>query len=120
LVTAKSKFLARRKPRFRRPFSMTTDHAVVRCNRMPPACGLSCSRSFGASAVPRFPQAARCARRVRGLPRDAWNWIEEFDAMMMDMSGMSIAMMLGMGVIWLLVLAFLILGIAAFVKYLRS
>ena len=40
--------------------------------------------------------------------------------MMMDMSGMSIAMMLGMGVIWLLVLAFLVLGIAAFIKYLRS
>ncbi|WP_283807816.1 MULTISPECIES: hypothetical protein [unclassified Bradyrhizobium] len=40
--------------------------------------------------------------------------------MMMDMSGMSTAMMLGMGVIWLLILAFLVLGIAAFVKYLRS
>ena len=39
---------------------------------------------------------------------------------MMDMSGMSIAMMLGMGAVWLLVLAFLVLGIAAFVKYLRS
>jgi hypothetical protein len=39
---------------------------------------------------------------------------------MMDMSGMPIAMMLGMGAIWLLVLAFLVLGIAAFVKYLRS
>ena len=40
--------------------------------------------------------------------------------MMMDMSGMSTAMKLGMGVIWLLILAFLVLGIAAFVKYLRS
>jgi hypothetical protein len=40
--------------------------------------------------------------------------------MMMDIGGMSTAMMLGMGVIWLLVLAFLVLGIAAFVKYLRS
>ena len=40
--------------------------------------------------------------------------------MMIDMSGMSVAMMLGMGAIWLLVLAFLVLGIAAFVKYLRS
>ena len=39
--------------------------------------------------------------------------------MMMDMSGMSTAMMFGMGVIWLLILAFLVLGIAAFIKYLR-
>ena len=39
---------------------------------------------------------------------------------MMDMSGMSIAMMVGMGVIWLLVLVFLVLGIAAFAKYLRT
>jgi hypothetical protein len=39
---------------------------------------------------------------------------------MMDMSGMSTAMMLGMGVIWLLILTFLVLGIAAFIKYLRS
>jgi hypothetical protein len=31
---------------------------------------------------------------------------------MMEMSGMSIAMMLGMGVIWLIVLVFLVLGIA--------
>jgi hypothetical protein len=40
--------------------------------------------------------------------------------MMMDMTGMSIGMMLGMGVIWLLVLVFLVLGIAALIKYLRS
>ncbi|WGD50567.1 hypothetical protein QA641_34005 [Bradyrhizobium sp. CB1650] len=40
--------------------------------------------------------------------------------MMMDMSGMSTAMMLGMGVIWLIILAFLVLGIASFIKYLRS
>jgi hypothetical protein len=40
--------------------------------------------------------------------------------MMMDMSGMSIGMMAGMGVIWLLLLAFLVLGIAAFIKYLRA
>jgi hypothetical protein len=39
---------------------------------------------------------------------------------MMDMSGMSIGMMAGMGVIWLIVLAFLVLGITAFIKYLRS
>jgi hypothetical protein len=42
------------------------------------------------------------------------------ETMMMDMSGMSIGMMAGMGVIWLLLLAFVILGIAAFIKYLRS
>jgi hypothetical protein len=40
--------------------------------------------------------------------------------MMMDMTGMSVAMWFGMGVIWLLVIAFLVLGIAAFIKYLRS
>ena len=40
--------------------------------------------------------------------------------MMMDMNGMGIGVMAGMGIIWLIVLAFLILGIAAFVKYLRS
>jgi hypothetical protein len=39
---------------------------------------------------------------------------------MMEMSGMSIAMMLGMSVIWLIVLVFMVLGIAAFIKYLRS
>jgi hypothetical protein len=40
--------------------------------------------------------------------------------MMMDMTGMSIGMMAAMGVVWLLVLAFLVLGIAAFIKFLRS
>jgi hypothetical protein len=40
--------------------------------------------------------------------------------MMMDMAGTSIAMMVGMGVIWLLILAFLVLGIASFIKFLRS
>jgi hypothetical protein len=40
--------------------------------------------------------------------------------MMMDMTGMSIGMMAGMGVVWLLVFAFVVLGIAAFIKYLRS
>ena len=40
--------------------------------------------------------------------------------MMMDMNGMPIGMMTGMGVIWLLLLAFVVLGIAAFIKYLRS
>jgi hypothetical protein len=39
---------------------------------------------------------------------------------MMDISGMSMGMMLGMGFIWLLIVAFLILGTAAFIKYLRS
>ena len=39
---------------------------------------------------------------------------------MMDMTGMSIWMMVGMGVIWLLILAFLVFGIAALIKYLRS
>jgi hypothetical protein len=40
--------------------------------------------------------------------------------MMMDMSSMHIGMMLGMGVVWLLAIAFLVLGIAAAIKYLRS
>ena len=38
---------------------------------------------------------------------------------MTDMNGMSTAVMFGMGVIWLLILAFPVLGIAAFIKYLR-
>lgn len=37
--------------------------------------------------------------------------------MMMECGGA--AMMIGMGVVWLLVIAFLILGIAALLKYLR-
>jgi len=40
--------------------------------------------------------------------------------MMMDMSTMSTGMMVAMGTIWILVLAFLVLGSAAFIKYLRS
>jgi hypothetical protein len=39
---------------------------------------------------------------------------------MMQMSDMPTAMMWGMGLIWVLVIAFLVLGIAAFIKYLRS
>src|SRR6266496_3350777 len=39
---------------------------------------------------------------------------------MMDMPGMWIGMVVGMGIIWLFVIAFLALGIAAFIKYLRS
>jgi hypothetical protein len=39
---------------------------------------------------------------------------------MMDMPGMGIGMMLGMGLVWLLVIVLLVLGIAALVKYLRS
>ena len=39
---------------------------------------------------------------------------------MMQMTDVPIGMMLGMGLIWLLFIAFLILGIAAFIKYLRS
>jgi hypothetical protein len=37
-----------------------------------------------------------------------------------DMMTMSSGMMVGMGVVWLLVIVFLILGIAAAIKYLRS
>ena len=40
--------------------------------------------------------------------------------MMMDMSSMPMGMMLGMGLVWLLVIVFLVLGIAAAIKYLRS
>jgi hypothetical protein len=39
---------------------------------------------------------------------------------MMDTTGMWIGMVVGMGIIWALVIAFLALGIAAFIKYLRS
>jgi hypothetical protein len=38
---------------------------------------------------------------------------------MMQMTDMPIAMMWGMGLIWLVII-FLLLGIAAFIKYLRS
>jgi hypothetical protein len=40
--------------------------------------------------------------------------------MMMDMSTMPIGMWFGMGLIWLLVIVFLALAIAAAIKYLRS
>ena len=40
--------------------------------------------------------------------------------MMMDMSTMPMGMMLGMGLVWLLVIVFLVLAIAACIKYLRS
>lgn len=39
---------------------------------------------------------------------------------MIQMTDMPIMMMWGMGLIWLLVIIFLVLGIAAFIKYLRS
>ncbi len=37
----------------------------------------------------------------------------------MTMTGMSTSMMVGMDIVWLLVFSFLVLGIAAFIKYLR-
>ncbi len=40
--------------------------------------------------------------------------------MLMDMSSMPMGMMLGMGLVWLLVVVFLVLVIAAAIKYLRS
>jgi hypothetical protein len=40
--------------------------------------------------------------------------------MMMDLSSMPMAMMWGMGLIWLLVVVLLVLAIAAAIKYLRS
>ncbi len=39
---------------------------------------------------------------------------------MMDMSSMPMGMMWGMGLIWLLVIVFLVLAIAAALKYLRT
>jgi hypothetical protein len=39
---------------------------------------------------------------------------------MMQMIDMPMAMMLGMGVVWILLIIFLVLGIAAAIKYLRS
>ena len=39
---------------------------------------------------------------------------------MMQMSDMPIGMMLGMGLFWLVLIVFLVLGIAASIKYLRS
>ena len=40
--------------------------------------------------------------------------------MMEDMSTMSTGMMVGMGLVSLIIVTFLIFGIAAFIKYLRS
>ena len=40
--------------------------------------------------------------------------------MMMDMTTMPIGMMVAHGIVWLLLVAFLLLGIAASIKYLRS
>jgi len=39
---------------------------------------------------------------------------------MMDMGSMHTGMMIGMGFGWLLLIVFLVLGIAAAIKYLRS
>jgi hypothetical protein len=39
---------------------------------------------------------------------------------MMDMTTMSAGMTLAMGLVWLILLAFVVLGIAALIKYLRS
>jgi hypothetical protein len=39
---------------------------------------------------------------------------------MMQMTDMPTGMLLGMGLVWILVIIFLILGIAAFIKYLRT
>jgi hypothetical protein len=39
---------------------------------------------------------------------------------MMQMTDISTGMMLGMGLVWILVIIFLVLGIAACIKYLRS
>ena len=39
---------------------------------------------------------------------------------MMDMTTMPTGMIMGMGLIWLLLVIFLLLGIAAAIKYLRS
>jgi hypothetical protein len=42
------------------------------------------------------------------------------DFNMMQVSDMPIGMMWGMGLVWLLVIIFILLGIAALIKYLRS
>jgi hypothetical protein len=39
---------------------------------------------------------------------------------MMQMTDMPTGMLLGMGLVWVLVIIFLILGISAFIKYLRT
>ena len=39
---------------------------------------------------------------------------------MMQMTDMAMPMMWGMGLLWLLIIVFLVLGIAAAIKYLRS
>jgi len=44
----------------------------------------------------------------------------EQGADMMQITDMPTGMMLGMGLVWILIILFLILGIAACIKYLRS
>lgn len=67
--------------------------------------------SFGCGT---FRESVRRVRRGE-LPSSSRSHPELF---MMDM--MSGGMMIGMGLIWLLVIVFLVLGIAASIKYLRS
>jgi hypothetical protein len=51
---------------------------------------------------------------IKGAPTSTWR------TFMMDMAQMSTGTMWGMGLICLIVIAFLVLGIAACIKYLRS
>jgi hypothetical protein len=61
---------------------------------------------------------AKRARVTRGLFGAAASTGVIRSQFMMDV--MSDGMMIGMGLIWLLVIVFLVLGIAAAIKYLRS
>ena len=59
--------------------------------------------------IMRYPLAHDSRRRGQGRR-----------STMMQMTDLPITMMWGMGFIWLLFIIFLVLGIAAFIKYLRS
>ena len=58
--------------------------------------------------------ATASAPNIKGSLTSTWR------TFMMDMTQMSTAMTLGMGLICLIVIAFVVLGIAACIKYLRS
>jgi len=55
-----------------------------------------------------------CAMIAVALPTSAIAQVQ------MPMADMPVGMMIGMGLVWLLVLVFLLVGIAAGIKYLRS
>jgi hypothetical protein len=59
-------------------------------------------------------------RSNRARSANCWERAQKRRSNIMQMTDMSTGMMLGMGLLWLLLIVFLVLGIAASIKYLRS